>query len=134
MTNIPELESKGVTQTYNKIATSFSNTRTKPWDWIQKFLKSLPNESSVLDIGCGSGHGSSTLATKFKEVHAVDISTEAIDYAKEHWQLPNIHFQTGDSLAMSFKENSFDVVVAFEVFEHLTDWRTFLSLFEFITS
>ncbi len=84
-------------------------------------------QHSVLDIGCGSGHGSSTLATKFKEVHAVDISTEAIDYAKEHWQLPNIHFQTGDSLAMSFKENSFDVVVAFEVFEHLTDWRTFLS-------
>jgi ubiquinone/menaquinone biosynthesis C-methylase UbiE len=81
----------------------------------------------VLDIGCGSGHGSNTLAKKFKEVHGVDISPEAIAYAEQYWKLPNIHFKIGDSLAIPFPENTFDVVVAFEVFEHLTDWRKFLS-------
>lgn len=81
----------------------------------------------VLDIGCGSGHGSNTLATKFKTVHGVDIAEEAIAYAKEHWQKTNINFSIGDSLNIPFSDNTFDVVVAFEVFEHLTDWRKFLS-------
>jgi ubiquinone/menaquinone biosynthesis C-methylase UbiE len=84
-------------------------------------------EKNVLDIGCGSGHGSNTLAPKFKEVYGVDISNEAIQYAKDNWQLPNIKFSTGDSLNIPFPENQFDVVVAFEVFEHLSDWRKFLS-------
>lgn len=81
----------------------------------------------ALDIGCGSGHGSSALATKFKTVHGVDISEEAITYAQKHWQEPNIHFSIGDSLNIPFPDNTFDVVVAFEVFEHLTDWRKFLT-------
>lgn len=81
----------------------------------------------VLDIGCGSGHGSNTLSKKFKTVHGVDISQDAIDYAKSNWQQPNIIFQTGDSLNIPFPDNTFDVVVAFEVFEHLTDWNRFLA-------
>jgi ubiquinone/menaquinone biosynthesis C-methylase UbiE len=82
---------------------------------------------TVLDIGCGSGHGSNTLSTKFKTVHGVDIAEEAITYAKEYWQQPNIHFSLGNSMDIPFPENTFDVVVAFEVFEHLNDWRKFLS-------
>jgi ubiquinone/menaquinone biosynthesis C-methylase UbiE len=91
-----------------------------------KFVAGNSNQIA-LDIGCGSGHGSSTLAQKFKEVHGVDISHEAIDYAKTYWQQPNINFKVGDSLNIPFPDNTFDVVVAFEVFEHLTDWRKFLS-------
>lgn len=91
-----------------------------------EFVKGNLN-SSVLDIGCGSGHGSNTLASKFKTVSGVDISPEAIEYAKKYWQLPNIDFRLGDSLNIPFPDNTFDVVVAFEVFEHLTDWRKFLT-------
>jgi ubiquinone/menaquinone biosynthesis C-methylase UbiE len=90
-----------------------------------KFVIGDP-EQVVLDIGCGSGHGSHTLASKFKEVYAVDISEEAISYAKKYWNLPNIKFTIGDSLSIPFPEDKFDVVVAFEVFEHLTDWKKFL--------
>lgn len=81
----------------------------------------------VLDIGCGSGHGSNRLASKFKKVHGVDISPEAIAYAKKYWPEPNIEFSIGDSMDIPFPDSSFDVVVAFEVFEHLSDWRKFLS-------
>lgn len=85
------------------------------------------SNQTVLDIGCGAGHGSNVLAGKFKKVHGVDISPEAVEYAKEFWQLPNIEFSVGDSLTIPFPDNTFDVVVAFEVFEHLTDWQKFLS-------
>lgn len=85
-------------------------------------------KSVILDIGCGAGHGSYKLAKKgFKKVHGVDVSGDAIAYAKENWHLDNVEFSVGDAMSMPFKDNTFDIVTGFEVFEHLTDWRKFLS-------
>ena len=84
-------------------------------------------EMTVLDLGCGAGHGSNMLAKKYKKVVGVDISEEAIGYAKNNWSLPNIEFVIGNSMDLPFEDNSFDVVASFEVFEHLNDWKKFLS-------
>lgn len=85
------------------------------------------NDFSVLDIGCGAGHGSNLLSKKYKHVCGVDISEDAIRYAKENWSQGNIEFKVGSALEIPFTDNYFDVVAAFEVFEHLDDWRKFLS-------
>ena len=82
---------------------------------------------SVLDLGCGAGHGSNMLSKKYTKVTGLDISKEAVSYAKEHWDAPNITFVEGDSMNIPFEDNTFDVVASFEVFEHLHDWRKFLS-------
>lgn len=81
----------------------------------------------ILDIGCGAGHGSNMLSHKYKKVYGVDISEDAIQYAKENWNTENIEFKVGSALDIPFPENTFDEVAAFEVFEHLNDWRKFLS-------
>jgi len=81
----------------------------------------------VLDLGCGAGHGSNLLAEKYSQVTGLDISIDAIDYAKKNWSRPNIDFIVGDSMSIPFESGSFDVVAAFEVFEHLSDWKKFLS-------
>ncbi|OGH92246.1 MAG: hypothetical protein A2534_04980 [Candidatus Magasanikbacteria bacterium RIFOXYD2_FULL_39_9] len=83
--------------------------------------------SEVLDIGCGSGHGSNKLAAKFKKVYAVDVSEDALAYAKENWSAPNIEFIVGSGTSIPFPDNSFDIVASFEVFEHIEDWKKFLS-------
>lgn len=89
----------------------------------------LPGDTSqeVLDIGCGAGHGSNMLSKKYKKVYGVDISEEAIEYAKSNWATNNIEFVVGSAMDIPFPDSTFDVVSAFEVFEHLTDWRKFLS-------
>ncbi len=89
----------------------------------------LPGDASqeVLDIGCGAGHGSNMLSKKYKKVYGVDISEEAIEYAKSNWATNNIEFVVGSAMDIPFPDSTFDAVSAFEVFEHLTDWRKFLS-------
>lgn len=89
----------------------------------------LPGDmsQSVLDIGCGAGHGSNMLSKKYKKVYGVDISEEAIQYAKKNWAADNIEFVVGSAMDIPFPDNSFDTISAFEVFEHLDDWRKFLS-------
>ncbi len=79
----------------------------------------------VLDAGCGTGYGSAELARTAASVTAIDFSEEAISYAREQFQAPNLEFRTGDCLHLP--EGSFDLIVAFEVIEHLPRWREFLS-------
>lgn len=81
----------------------------------------------VLDVGCGSGHGSSVLAKHFKKVTGLDNSAEALDYARKNWGKSNITYREGSALDIPFKDNTFDSIAAFEVFEHMPDWKKFLS-------
>ena len=78
----------------------------------------------VLDAGCGTGYGSAELARIATSVTAVDFSEDAITYAKEHFHSPNLDYQVGDCLALP--EGPFDLIVAFEVIEHLPAWPQFL--------
>jgi SAM-dependent methyltransferase len=65
-----------------------------------------PTETSVIaDIGCGTGHHTSSLSEKNLKVIGVDISPSMIKKAKENY--PNANFQVGDALDNGlFKMNS----------------------------
>ncbi len=80
----------------------------------------------VLDIGCGTGYGSAELAQTAASVDAVDLSDEAIHYAREHYPLANLRFRTAAAGALPFPEAAFDLVTAFELIEHLADWDALL--------
>src|SRR5205085_5013589 len=81
----------------------------------------------VLDAGCGTGYGTAELAQDAASVIGLDISTEALDYARASYPLPNIMFATGSGLLLPLTEASVDVVVAFEVIEHLNDYQLFIA-------
>jgi SAM-dependent methyltransferase len=78
----------------------------------------------VLDAGCGTGYGSAELARVADSVTAIDFSEEAVSYAREHFQASNLEYRMGDCL--SLPDGPFDLIVAFEVIEHLGLWREFL--------
>ncbi len=90
-----------------------------------RFAEALTGGRTVLDAGCGVGYGSEILARKAARVYAVDLAAEAVsagarDYAE-------VRFVQGSCTRLPFQDASLDVVVAFEVIEHLEDWRGLLA-------
>jgi lipopolysaccharide biosynthesis protein/SAM-dependent methyltransferase len=75
----------------------------------------------VLDIACGEGYGADILATMAKSVIGVDISPEAIEYAKSCYQDPRMSFRVGSATDIPIPDASVDMVVSFETIEHLED-------------
>jgi SAM-dependent methyltransferase len=83
-------------------------------------------KARVLDAGCGAGYGTAELAGAAAVV-AMDISGDAITYARSHFARSGVHFLQADCEAMPFASGSFDLVVAFEVIEHLEGWEKLLT-------
>lgn len=76
----------------------------------------------VLEFGCGSGYGSHYVAGSCSEIVAVDISQDAISYAKNNFSKDNLQFRCIDDIEtteLPFSNASFDVVISFQVIEHL---------------
>ena len=90
------------------------------------FAARLARGKRVLDAGCGAGYGSAELAQAADSVVGVDRAAEAIDFARASYALPNLRFEQASCEALPHPGGSFDLVVAFEVIEHLDNWREFL--------
>jgi len=80
----------------------------------------------VLDAGCGTGYGSAELAQTAIAVTGLDQAPDAIEFARSTYPIPGLHFVVSSCAAMPFPPNAFDLVVAFEVIEHLPHHRAFL--------
>jgi SAM-dependent methyltransferase len=90
------------------------------------FAVRLARGKRVLDAGCGAGYGSAELADVAESVTGIDIAPEAVEHARAHYALPNLVFEQASCTLLPYGDGVFDLVVAFEVIEHLADWRAFL--------
>lgn len=79
----------------------------------KKILSSLPKQSKILDVGCGSGRFSIGAAQLGFSVTGIDITPAAIEAANKKakdLKLNNINFIIGDMTDIKFKDNEFDYV------------------------
>jgi len=78
--------------------------------------------TKVLDLGCGVGTLAIILAQKGFYTIGLDLSEHAIKQAKENAEklnVWNIDFVVASSDSSVFQPNSFDVIIAADIFEHL---------------
>jgi len=87
----------------------------------------MPPYGKVLEFGYGSGILLPSLARLSGDLHGVDLNSDP-DSTQMCLRSVGIsaHLQRGDLLSMSYPEKSFDLIVAFSVFEHIADPRPIL--------
>ncbi len=82
--------------------------------------------TSVLDVGCGPGSITCDFANLVAPAEVIgldrsaDIVAQASDLAKERG-VKNVDFQTGNIYDLEFADETFDLVHAHQVLQHLTD-------------
>ncbi|MBE2317421.1 class I SAM-dependent methyltransferase [Solirubrobacter sp. CPCC 204708] len=80
----------------------------------------------VLDAGCGLGYGAAMLADAGAEsVTAVDVAAEIVDVARDQAG-DHVTFEVADLRSLPFGDAAFDLVVCFEVIEHIEEQETAL--------
>ena len=92
-------------------------------------LDKLPRGTTVLDVGCGIGGSSRILAKEYEfDVTGITISPQQVKRATELTpEDVTAKFQVDDALALSFPDNSFDVVWSIEAGPHMPDKAKYAS-------
>lgn len=79
----------------------------------------------VLEIGCGDGYGADLLASEdpSRQVTAVDLFEANVRAASARYPRPNLRFSVQEATALNLPDGSFDLVVSFQVIEHVPEAR-----------
>ena len=89
-------------------------------NYIQQLIKQekLPSaDLKILNVGCGPGRSSEYLS-KFGKVTSIEYDKFCCEFASEKTGLEIIN---GSITELPFSDNSFDLVCAFDVIEHVED-------------
>jgi SAM-dependent methyltransferase len=82
-----------------------------------------PKEMRVLEIGCGAGRVTRALAELFGEVHAVDVSGEMIERARQSLTgFENVHLYRNNGMDLGvLPDLPFDFAFSTIVFQHIAN-------------
>jgi SAM-dependent methyltransferase len=76
----------------------------------------------VLDLGCGTGYGAARVAETAVDIVGVDVCEETLAHAKARHTGANLTFAPlSEGAPLPFEAGAFDVVLSFQVIEHVDD-------------
>ena len=95
---------------------------------LEYFLKfNISKNAKILDIGCNYGSLIYNIYREgYKNVRGIDISKEAIKIGKKEYKLIEKKLEVYDGYKIPFKNESFDVVLMFDVIEHIPNAERFI--------
>ena len=88
---------------------------------LEKHFHTPLEQMNLLNVGGSAGIIDNYFADHFSSVIGIDIDKSAIEYAKDNFQRTNLKFQIGDALNLQFPDNTFNVVICSNVYEHVPD-------------
>lgn len=107
-------------------------TQREKWDTKEQYLEYLRHLAAyvilaetfvgnrkVLDIGCGAGYGADYLSRPAFSVVAADISREGVSHYWDKYRKGNLDFVIANGINLPFAAALFDVVISFQVVEHI---------------
>jgi len=95
------------------------------FDLLDRFLAPAP-ERRILDVGCGTGYNMAHLR-KYGSVQGVDMSEEALRFCRQRGEMNVALHRAGE---LPFPDQSFELLTAFDVLEHIEDDRGALREFD----
>ncbi len=117
------LHEKWVEAEDHPIALLRAENRTRnPW-----IHKNIPANSSILDIGCGGGFLTNYLAQNGHSVHGIDLSAQSLEVAKKTDSTNSVTYLQANATSLPFADNSFDVVSAMDILEHIENPESLIS-------
>ena len=88
--------------------------------WIKETIeRQRGNSQTILDIGCGAGFLTNALALYGHRVTGIDLSPSSLEIARQQDSTSSVQFAQADAHHLPFSENSFDVVCAMDLLEHV---------------
>ncbi len=118
--------------TYEKIADIYTDTYFNDLSdtpHIATFLKMLPPEGLILDIGSGPGQFASYMKDKGFQVTGIDLSERMIAIAQK--KVPGVTFQKMDMRHLDFPDNTFDGILSAYSLIHICYGEVHETLHEF---
>jgi ubiquinone/menaquinone biosynthesis C-methylase UbiE len=85
------------------------------------FARRFVGGRRVLDLGCGLGYGAEMIAPHTREIVSLDRDRDTILHARTNRTHGLGPFVLGDAFRLPFRSAAFDVVIAFELIEHVVE-------------
>ena len=83
--------------------------RQKDIKFLHAFLKAAFSGSNVLEVACGTGYWTQTIADTASSIEASDYNKEVLDIARSrNYKIPNIVFNEDDAYKLSLVKNNFN--------------------------
>ncbi|AHZ83968.1 2-polyprenyl-3-methyl-5-hydroxy-6-metoxy-1,4-benzoquinol methylase [Bdellovibrio bacteriovorus] len=91
-----------------------------PWI-LESIRRNIGYKAEILDMGCGAGFLANDLAAAGHKVTGIDLSTSSLKVAESRDLTHSVHYRQGDVYQVPFPNESFDVVAAMDLLEHVSD-------------
>lgn len=104
---------------YDSVTLRGKDISERPWNLFQEIILNSRNNSTLLDLGCGTAFKLLPLTDHFSEITGLDISDDMVFAAKNVTKnVKNIKILKGDNNQLPFNDHSVDTITCM-----LTNWN-----------
>ena len=87
-----------------------------PYHFVAEYFA---KDLSILEVGCGTGYGAKELTDNGFSLDCIDVDKDVVDNANKLYGGERLRFHHYDGQNIDFDDNTFDLVISFQVIEHV---------------